>query len=346
MPQVNAIEWDAFLTQYPNAHLLQTTGWGDLKAVFGWNVVRLVSGNTGNNNQNQYKPVGVQILFRHLPLGFNLAYIPKGPIGNNWEVLIPEIDHISLSRRTVFLLVEPDLWSSHEEEKASTKTQEIPPPAGFRLGSHSIQPIRTLIIDLTGDEASVLNRMKQKTRYNIKLAQKKGVIVQPSADLETFHRLLKITSQRDRFGIHNLNYYRRAYELFHPRGMCELLIASYQDEPLAGLMVFAQGQRAWYFYGASASDHRDRMPTYLTQWEAMRWARAHGCTEYDMWGVPDTDEEILEANFNQRSGGLWGIYRFKRGFGGKLSRSIGPWDRVYIPSLYHLYLLLIKVNRE
>ncbi len=102
-------------------------------------------------------------------------------------------------------------------------------------------------------------------------------------------------------------------------------------------MAFANGKRAWYFYGASANEHRERMPTYLLQWEAMRWARSLGCTLYDMWGVPDEDEETLEANFTTRSAGLWGVYRFKRGFGGRLTRAASPWDRVYNPFLYGFY---------
>jgi peptidoglycan pentaglycine glycine transferase (the first glycine) len=108
---------------------------------------------------------------------------------------------------------------------------------------------------------------------------------------------------------------------------------------LAALMVFAYGKRSWYFYGGSANIHRERMPNYLLQWEAMRWARTQGCTEYDFWGVPDADLETLEAGFTQRTDGLWGVYRFKRGFGGELRRALGPWDRVYQPLLYRLYLL-------
>jgi peptidoglycan pentaglycine glycine transferase (the first glycine) len=95
--------------------------------------------------------------------------------------------------------------------------------------------------------------------------------------------------------------------------------------------------RAYYFYGASANEERERMPTYLLQWEAIRWARAHGCIEYDLWGVPDADEETLEANFTHLSEGLWGVYRFKRGFGGELRRSPGAWDRVYQPVMYAFY---------
>lgn len=80
------------------------------------------------------------------------------------------------------------------------------------------------------------------------------------------------------------------------------------------------------------------MPTYLLQWEALRWSAAQGCTSYDLWGVPDEDETVLEEQFEQRSDGLWGVYRFKRGFGGRLRRAAHAWDRVYQPLLYRLYL--------
>jgi lipid II:glycine glycyltransferase (peptidoglycan interpeptide bridge formation enzyme) len=186
--------------------------------------------------------------------------------------------------------------------------------------------------------------MKQKTRYNVRLARKKGVVVKSSADLESFYRLMLVTSQRDAFGVHDLEYYRKAYELFHPKGECVLLLAEYQGEPLAGIMVFTHGKRAWYFYGASSNQHRDRMPTYLLQWEAMRWAKSQGCSTYDLWGVPDFDLETLEADFTRRSDGLWGVYRFKRGFGGGLQRSRGSWDRVYKPSLYSLYRMWIGIR--
>jgi lipid II:glycine glycyltransferase (peptidoglycan interpeptide bridge formation enzyme) len=258
-----------------------------------------------------------------------IAYLAKGPIGENWDGLWLEVDAVCRRRHAIFLKVEPDLWTE------STGIEL--PPRGFRLSPHSIQPPRTLLVDLHGEEEAILGHMKQKTRYNIKLAQKKGVTVQPSVELEVFHRLMQVTGGRDAFGVHSLSYYQRAYELFHTRDACELLLAKYEDEPLAGLMVFAQGPRAWYLFGASSNEHRDRMPTYLLQWEAMRWARGRGCTEYDLWGVPDADENTLETEFTHRSDGLWGVYRNKRGFGGKLCRAAGPWDRVYSPLAYRLY---------
>jgi lipid II:glycine glycyltransferase (peptidoglycan interpeptide bridge formation enzyme) len=89
--------------------------------------------------------------------------------------------------------------------------------------------------------------------------------------------------------VHSLEYYQTAYDLFHPRGECELLLAEYETQPLAAVMIFTKANRCWYFYGASDNKYRELMPTYLLQWEAMRWARSMGCDVYDLWGVPDYD---------------------------------------------------------
>jgi len=335
MAIVTPAEWDAFLSNRPHAHLMQTTAWGDLKSAFGWQVTRLVT-------QLPEGAVGAQLLFRRLYPGLILAYLPKGPVGDLpgqidlLEPLLPELDNLCRQRRAVFLKVEPDQLID------PVHPLELRPPTGFRPSAHAIQPPRTILVDLRGDEEQVLGRMKQKTRYNIRLALKKGVIVQPSADLKLFYRLMEATGQRDQFGIHSVDYYRRAYELFHSRGEGELLFAEFEGELLAALMAFAHGERAWYFYGASAGQRRDLMPTYLIQWEAMRWARARGCTEYDLWGVPDFDEQVLESQFPERADGLWGVYRYKRGFGGQLHRAAGPWDRVYRDSFYKMYLWWLR----
>jgi lipid II:glycine glycyltransferase (peptidoglycan interpeptide bridge formation enzyme) len=327
MPEISPAEWDQFLSHHPEAHILQTTAWGELKRAFGWQVIRLQQGNTG-----------AQVLMRQLFPGIRLAYIPKGPVGNDLSKILPDIDRLCRKFHCVFLKLELDAW----EETYPGPSQ---PPRGFLPSSHSIQPPRTLLVDLRGDEQAVLGQMKHKTRYNINLAIKKGVITRPTIDLDIFHSLIELTAQRDRFGAHQLGYYRRAYELFHPLGQCELFLAEYEHEPLAALMVFAYGKRAWYFYGGSANVHRERMPNYLLQWEAMRWARNFGCEEYDLWGVPDADLNTLEDGFTDRYDGLWGVYRFKRGFGGVLHRAVGPWDRVYRPLLYRLYLLWQKGHR-
>lgn len=319
MASLTLDEWNKFYQQHSEAHILQSGAWGELKSGFGWRAVRLLTGQTG-----------AQILFRRLPLGFSAAYIPKGPLGPDWPALWPEVDLLCRRRRAILLKVEPDAWVEEEADFAA----RLP---GFRSDGIPIQPRRTVVISLVGGEEDWLGRMKQKTRYNIRLAERKDVQVHPTSDLEGFFQLMQTTGARDGFGVHSLEYYRRAYQLFHPDGKAELLLAEFEGRPLAGLMVFAWGQRAWYLYGASNDEERNRMPTYLLQWQAMRWAAGRGCTEYDLWGVPDEDEPTLEEKFSERSDGLWGVYRFKRGFGGRVARAAATWEKVYLPPLYQLY---------
>src|SRR5688500_5186755 len=325
MPVVSLAEWNQFLQKHPNAHLLQTGEWGELKSAFGWEPLRIVSGKAG-----------VQVLFRKLPLGLTIGYIPKA---NPAQVLWPEIDSASKENRAILLKWEADLWEG----------ENLSPPTNsplFRTSPHNIQPPRTIIVDVRGGEEAILGRMKQKTRYNIRLAQKKGVTVRAWDDIETFHKMLLITGGRDGFGVHSLEYYRRAYNLLRPKQMGELLVAEYEGKPLAALFVARNGNRAYYLYGASTDEERNRMPTYLLQWEAIKWAKACGCEEYDLWGVPDEDEAALEANFEKRNDGLWGVYRFKRGFGGELKRAAQAMDRVYNPLLYWLYIKYVIRNSE
>lgn len=321
---IDSASWKKFIQQFSDPHLLQTSEWGELKNAFGWRASHLISGENG-----------AQILFKDLPLGLSLAYIPKGPLGSDWQVLMPEIDRLCKQNRAVFLKIEPDAWEDQSPDQDLATL-------GFRPSPHTIQPPRTITIDISGTEEEILARMKQKTRYNIRLAGKKEVIVKASNDIESFSKMMDVTGNRDAFGVHTQAYYQAAYDLFHPTGMCEILVAEYQGEPLAGLMVFAYGKRAWYLYGASANQHRNRMPTYLLQWEAIRWAKQTGSVLYDLWGVPDEDEHVLEKNFSERRDGLWGVYRFKRGFGGELKRSVGAYDKVYNPLLYFFYQLIIS----
>jgi peptidoglycan pentaglycine glycine transferase (the first glycine) len=212
----------------------------------------------------------------------------------------------------------------------------------------SVQPRRTIVVDIAPDEDMILAAMKQKTRYNVRLAERKGVTVREASetDLPAFHTLMAVTGERDAFGVHTPAYYEVAYHLFAPRRWVRLLLAEVEEEAVAAAMVFALPPRSWYFYGASSDAHREKMPAYLLQWEAMRWAKSLGCTTYDLYGVPDQDEGTLEDQFTQRGNGLWGVYRFKRGFGGKLVRSVGAWDRVCAPLRYRLYCWMLALRNR
>jgi peptidoglycan pentaglycine glycine transferase (the first glycine) len=327
--QVNLTDWNHFLESHPNAHLLQMGEWGELKRGFGWKPVRIIL----------ERETGAQILFRRLPLGLTIGYLPKLVMGDKLQETSnefwKEVDSVCKKNKAIFLKFEPDSW----------ETSFLIPHSSFLISLHNIQPPRTIVIPIEESEETILARMKPKCRYNIHLAEKKGVTIRTWDDIPAFHEMMTVTGGRDNFGVHSKEYYQRAYELFHPKGTCELLVAEYEGKPLASLMVFANGKRAWYVYGASNDQERNRMPTYLLQWQAIRWAKARGCEEYDLWGVPDENEETLEANFESRHDGLWGVYRFKRGFGGQLKRAAQALDRVYNPLLYWLYTKYMG-NRE
>jgi lipid II:glycine glycyltransferase (peptidoglycan interpeptide bridge formation enzyme) len=188
-----------------------------------------------------------------------------------------------------------------------------------------VQPARTIVLDVQEPEETLLAHMKEKWRYNIRLAARKGVEIreaQTLAELEAWYTLLQTTGERDHFGIHTLDYYRRAWQIFAPARQAHLLLASVQDELLAGIFVCVSGAEALYLYGASSNERRNLMPNYLLQWEAIRRARAAGARRYDFWGIPATDEGD-EA--------MAGVYRFKSGWGGRVVRFMGNYEHVYHP---------------
>jgi len=334
--------WESFLARFPEVHILQSGMWGNFKENFGWDVVHITE-----------KTWGCQILMRRVVGIFRIAYIPKGPVthqdqlsrwindGEQEEMgtsLTERLRELCQKMHILFVKIEPDVIVQNQDHLRAC-------PQGLVPSRHSIQPLRTILIDIEKDESEILAKMKQKTRYNIRLAERKGVMVETSDDLKLFYQMIVQTGERDRFSVHSRDYYEKVYHLFREKGQCELFMARYQNIPIAGLMVFAQGNRAFYFYGASTNQYREVMAPYLLQWRAILWAKERGCTSYDLWGVPDYDETFLESQFEKRRDGLWGVYRFKRGFGGNLVRYAGPYDYVASPPLYTLYNLYLQRKR-
>ncbi|MEP7286616.1 MAG: peptidoglycan bridge formation glycyltransferase FemA/FemB family protein [Chloroflexota bacterium] len=336
--QLNAARWDSFVDTHPDAHILQSADWGRLKSAFGWSAQQVgVEDSAGN------LVAGAQVLYRRLPLRLGtLAYIPAGPLfcGDGAahpanRLLWQTVDSAAHAHRAAFLKVEPCNWYRARPDLPGQLQQ-----AGLRPSPQTIQPPRTIVLDLTPDAEAVLKRMNQSTRRKAKFGARMEVGVREGtlADLTSFNALMAITGKRNAFGVHAPDYYQMAFDLFAPSGRCALLIASYAGHDLAGIMVFRCGENAYYLYGASSDEERNRMPTYIVQWAAIQWAIQHGATRYDLWGVPDAEPDMLEAEFETRHEGLWGVYGFKRGFGGQVVRSVGAWDKVYNPALYALYV--------
>ncbi|MCU0523055.1 MAG: peptidoglycan bridge formation glycyltransferase FemA/FemB family protein [Anaerolineae bacterium] len=327
--------WNRFVAAHGRGNLLQTSQWGSLKQNFGWDW-ELVTLDNGDS------PIaGAIVLYRKLPLGLGtIAYVPRGPVVD-WDnvaqtkALLATLHRAARRRQAWACWIEPEVLDGGS-------VASLLKGVGYSLANHTIQPRSTIVVDLSPSEDEILAAMKSKTRYNIRLAERKSVTVREGtiADVEVFYTLMQETGERDAFGIHSLDYYRRAMELYSPVGQVALFLAELDSEPLAGLMVFAVGTRSWYICGASSDQHRNLMPAYAVQWAAMRWAKARGCITYDLWGIPDADEETLEEQFAERSDGLWGVYRFKRGFGGQVVRYAGLWER----SLNPLYPLRVGAS--
>jgi len=321
---------------------LQSSRWGEFKVRFGWRMERVALALEGRI------VAGAQVLFRPLPWGQTLAYVPKGPLVD-WDdpqqvrALAATIADVARRQRAIALKIEPELPDDPQ-------TADMLTGYGFRLG-HTIQPRSTIVLDLVPEPDAILAQMKSKWRYNVRLSERKGVSVREGtrADLPAFQRLINETGQRDGFGVHSAAYHAAAYDLFVPVGQAVWLLAEAEGQMLAAIVVFAFGDKAWYFWGASGGEHRNLMPNHGLQWAAVRWARDRGCRTYDLWGIPDevgSDPDAYDDPKSWGSGGLWGVYRFKRGFGGQVQRSVGAWDRAYSPVGYWLYRRAVGLRRR
>jgi len=238
------------------------------------------------------------------------------------------LQDVACQEGAIFIKVDPDVAADDEVVVRCLASR------GWRLSSEQIQFRNTILLDLSASEDDLLAAMKSKTRYNIRLAQRKGVEILSGSldDLPLLYVMYAETSRRAGFVIRPYDYYEDAWGWFMGEGLAQILLARFEGEPLAGVVIFRFGDTAWYMYGASTDRHRNLMPTYLLQWEAIRWAKAHGCTTYDMWGAPDVPEE---------SDPMWGVYRFKAGFGGQFVQHIGAYDYPASSRLYWLYTILM-----
>jgi len=320
--------WDQALLDLPNPHILQSWAWGAFKSRHGWNATRLLFQEEGR------AVAAASVLERRLPrLPVSILYVPKGPI-LDWQDtglairILVELERLVRGRRALFLKIDPDIYyqddallpvaggrAANAGEMAHTLHAR-----GWRLSDDQIQFRNTVLLDLVPPEDELLAAMKSKTRYNVRLAMRRGVSVVEGTtdkDLEVFYRLYAETAQRDGFLIRPPAYYQDAWGSFLEAGLARLLLAEIEGEAVAGLVLFTFGATAWYMYGASSSHHRKHMPNQLLQWEAIRQARAAGCRLYDLWGAPDDLDE---------SDPMWGVVRFKLGMGGQLVQGLGAWD--------------------
>jgi lipid II:glycine glycyltransferase (peptidoglycan interpeptide bridge formation enzyme) len=327
--------WDDFVRQHARGNLLQLSGWGRLKSEFGWSALPVILTDGGQI------VAGAQLLFRALPLRLGtMAYLPFGPYSSDpkWDAALWDAIHTAARRqRAAFLKWEPGIYLD----------QPMPDFAalGFAPALQTIQPPNTILIDISVSDDALLGAMNQGTRRNIRksLANEIRYFQAELADFDQFVQIMQVTGERNEFGVHAAAYYRRMVELFVPQDGA-LILAEHEGDTLAANFVFSVNDTAVYLVGASANEKRNLMASYGVQWHGIKWAQQRGCRLYDLWGIPDEDEATLEAQFQERSDGLWGVYRFKRGWGGKITRSVGAWDHVYNPLIYTAYRTALRLR--
>lgn len=311
---IGAQAWDGLLLQQPEGNLLQSWQWGELQARFGWSVERLLvqDGRHGLCSLQRSKT---------LVPGGAIYYIPRGPavIESERLALLDELERRARNGGAVMLRVEPndrvgDEWPAFFEGR------------GYRLGK-PVQPQATQLLRIDAEPDALKAGFKPKTRYNLNLAERKGVTVRATKDVQTFARLATDTARRQGIHLPGAAYYQAAIELFDPQDAVRLYLAEHDGDVLGGIMVFRFGRTAYYLFGGSTDLKRELMPNYLLHWQAMLDFRALGCEIYDWWGVPE--EPAPDHPW-------FGLYRFKTGFGGETVRYIGLYERVMRPGVLAL----------
>lgn len=331
-------DFSAFVASHPKGHVLQTLEWGEVKRSMGWEPIPLAL------YDGERVVAAILILKRRLPIPLvrkSIFYAPRGPVGDieDWTVLdelFSGVRKVARRHGAIFLKIDPDVPAQN------LRFKEYLTARGFRKtvtseGFEGVQPTYVFRLDITPTEEDLVNRMASKTRYNIRLAQRKGVAVrlgESEEDLKVFYDLLKETAERDRFLIRGYSYFLVIWRELVKKGLAQLFLAEYQGRTIAGTLAFILGDKAWYIYGASANECRNVMPNYLLQWTMIRWAKASGCKIYDFRGVSG---DVSEDN------PLFGLYRFKKGFGGDFTEFVGEWDLVFSPVFYWLWTKILPL---
>jgi lipid II:glycine glycyltransferase (peptidoglycan interpeptide bridge formation enzyme) len=322
---------------------LQTWEWGQVKSVYGWQPLPQVW-----RDESGRVVAAALVLARSLPLrGFaarlQVLYVPKGPLCNWGDAVLRrrvlgDLADLARRRGAIFIKIDPDVAlgtgipgqpEAIEDPVGQAMVADLL-ACGWHLSAEQVQFRNTVCVDLTPPLNELLAGLKQKTRYNIRLAERKGVSVRIGElpDLPQLYRMYAETSARDGFVIRDEGYYQTVWSTFMEAGMAVPLVAEVGGEMAAALILFSFAGKAWFLYGMSSDQHREKMPNYLLQWEAIRRAKENGCQTYDLWGAPDAFEG---------SDPLWGVYRFKEGFNGQVVRHIGAWDLPVRPAYYRLY---------
>ena len=326
-----------FLEKHERCNFQQSLEWGEVKT--SWKKEVILSEDENGNIRGS-----LCVWIRKIPIFGNIMYAARGPICNiHSEEVLKELtdgaNELAKKYNAFVLRIEPDI------KKDDTKFRDIVTKLGYDIKDDSknfkdeIQPRFVFRLDIKGkNEDEVFANFHQKTRYNIRLATKKGVVIKEGTkeDLKDFHSIMVETGKRDDFIIRSLSYFEKMYDELVPKGHMKLLMAYYEDKPIAGIIPIIYGKNVWYLYGASSNSHRNLMPNYLLQWTMIKEAISLEANMYDFRGVSG----VVDENHPQ-----YGLYRFKKGFGAEFTEFIGEVFIAYSPLKYRLYKISEKAFR-
>lgn len=303
------------------SHIIQSWEWGDFRKKSGLDVVRL------GHFDGDKMTLAYQLTFHKVPIfAKTIGYLPKGPMVNS--KMAEALFDLGKRKNAAFIKLEPNVVLGEKKFDTDAEMRKI--DKRIAPAKKSLFTKYNFLLDLTQSEDKIMAAMHPKTRYNIGVAQKKGVEVYESTKDEDFEIYLKLyfeTTKRQKYFGHTPAYHKLLWKTLAPAGMARLLIAKYQGKPLVAWMLFIFGETLYYPYGGSSTENREVMASNLVAFEAITLGKKMGLRTFDMWGALGPDAG---------SGDPWfGFHRFKAGYGPKLVEYLGTYDLVIAPALYN-----------
>jgi peptidoglycan pentaglycine glycine transferase (the first glycine) len=323
-------DWDAFVARAPGGPHVQTSLWGQVKALLGWRVARVVV------TDQKRIVAGAQLLIRSMPFIGAVAYLTKGPVCASEDIglaerVIDEVCRVSWSRHVQLLAMQPP---NNGQAMVS-----LLPPRGFHPSSLELAPTATILIDLTPDLDEILARMKRQTRQNIRRSERQGISVHEGTerDLDTFYDLYVATSQRQEFPVYAKKYYTRMWQVLEPHGYIKLLLAKYGAEVVSALLLVPFGDTVIAKILGWSGLYADRRPNEAVFWASIQWAKSHGYPCFDFEGIDPIGARMVLRGESLPESLQHSPDFFKHGFGGQVVLYPEAYDRVSNPILRWVY---------
>lgn len=316
---------DSQKTEFNQAvtHVIQSWEWGEFRRKLGLPLLRY--GLYTNNKLT----TAFQLTLHKIPFtSKQVGYLPKGPLPE--KDLAQALKQIGEENQCAFIKLEPNIEIPLAPYSVHPKFQPSPKPLFTKFN---------FVLDITPTEEELLKNMHSKTRYNIRLAEKKSVSVEISDTDKAFKTFLKLhfdTTIRQGFHSHNSKYHQLAWETLRDAGMAKVAIAYYQKKPLSAWMIYTFKDVLYYPYGGSSVEHKEVMANNLLAWEVIKYGKSIGMKSFDMWGALGPDPDPKDS---------WiGFHRFKSGYGGKLVEYLGTYDLVINDPLYWAFTSIDKFS--